>query len=209
MSSSNLSTKIRQRYDNKLKITDFLCELCSVDQTKKFEIPDSRHFIYSVYKFYLYKSLFSVCILRSFSFLSFVLWLHRKTLQRILLSSLQTKFLFFREINGFAYETAEKENGWIYSIIWLYRTRLYRNSVFIEVQLTVPPDTMLINTRDGYIETRIYWSIYHGPLNFDITGLYLYKTKTKPRFLGAMNMYAGLTTASPRWHLIIRCNVMK
>ena len=31
---------------------------------------------------------------------------------------------------------------------------------------------MLINTKDGYIETRIYQSIYHGLLNFDITGLY-------------------------------------
>ena len=58
-----------------------------------------------------------------------------------------------------------------YSIIWLYRTRLYRNSVYIELQSAVPPDTMFINTKDGYIETRIYRSIYHGPLNFDITGL--------------------------------------
>ena len=57
-----------------------------------------------------------------------------------------------------------------YSIIRLYRTRLYRKSVFIEVQSVVPPDTMLINTKDGYIETRIYRSIFHGPLNFDITG---------------------------------------
>ena len=61
----------------------------------------------------------------------------------------------------------------MYNIIQLYRTRLYRNSVFIKVQLAVPPDTMLINTRDGYIETRKYRSIYHGPLyNFDIMGLY-------------------------------------
>ena len=55
----------------------------------------------------------------------------------------------------------------MYSIILLYQTRLYRNSVFIEVQSAVPPDTMLIDTKDGYIETRIYRSIYHGPLNFD------------------------------------------
>ena len=34
---------------------------------------------------------------------------------------------------------------------------------------------MFINTKDGYIETRIYQSIYHGPLNFDITGLYCNK----------------------------------
>ena len=59
-----------------------------------------------------------------------------------------------------------------YSIIRLYRTRLYRNSVYIELQSAVPSDTMFINTNDGYIETRIYRSIYHGPLNFDITGLY-------------------------------------
>ena len=63
----------------------------------------------------------------------------------------------------------------LYSIIRLYRTRLYRNSVFIEVQLAVSPDTMLINTKDGYIETRIYRSIHHGPLNFDIRGLYCTK----------------------------------
>ena len=34
---------------------------------------------------------------------------------------------------------------------------------------------MFIHTKDGYIETRIYQSIYHGPLNFDITGLYCTK----------------------------------
>ena len=61
---------------------------------------------------------------------------------------------------------------YVYSIIRLYRTRLYRNSVYIELQSAVSPDTMFINTKDGYIETRIYQSIYHGPLNFDITGLY-------------------------------------
>ena len=62
-----------------------------------------------------------------------------------------------------------------YSIVRLYRTRLYRNSAFIEVQLAVPPDIMLINTKDGYIKTLIFRSIYHGPLNFDITGLYCTK----------------------------------
>ena len=60
----------------------------------------------------------------------------------------------------------------IYSIIRLYRTRLYRNSVYIEVQSAVPSDKMLINTKGGYIDTRINRSIYHGPLNFDITELY-------------------------------------
>ena len=60
----------------------------------------------------------------------------------------------------------------LYSIIRLYRTRLYRNSAYIEVQSAVPPDTMSIQKMIGYIETRIYRSIHHGPLNFDITGLY-------------------------------------
>ena len=59
-----------------------------------------------------------------------------------------------------------------YSIIRLYRTRLYRNSAYIEVQSAVPPDTMSIQKMIGYIETWIYQSIHHGPLNFDITGLY-------------------------------------
>ena len=36
-----------------------------------------------------------------------------------------------------------------YSIIRLYRTRLYRNSAYIEVQSAVPPDTMLISTKDA------------------------------------------------------------
>ena len=31
---------------------------------------------------------------------------------------------------------------------------------------------MNYNFRIGYIETRIYQSTYHGPLDFDITGLY-------------------------------------
>ena len=59
-----------------------------------------------------------------------------------------------------------------YSIIRLYRTRLYRNSAYIEVQSAVPPDTMSIQKMIGYIKTWIYRSIHHGPLNFDITGLY-------------------------------------
>ena len=61
---------------------------------------------------------------------------------------------------------------YLYSIIRLYRTRLYRNSAYIEVQSAVPPDTMSIQKMIGYIETWIYRSIHHGPLNFDITGLY-------------------------------------
>ena len=40
-------------------------------------------------------------------------------------------------------------NYYYYSIIRLYRTRLYRNSAYIEVQSAVPPDTMLINTKDA------------------------------------------------------------
>ena len=52
-------------------------------------------------------------------------------------------------------------------IIRLYRTRLYRNSAYIEVQSAVPPDTMSIQKMIGYIETWIYRSIHHGPLNFD------------------------------------------
>ena len=59
-----------------------------------------------------------------------------------------------------------------YNIIRLYRTRLYRNSTYIEVQSAVPLDTMSLQEMIGYIETWIYRSVRHGPLNFDITGLY-------------------------------------
>ena len=64
---------------------------------------------------------------------------------------------------------------WHYSIIWLYRTlliskfRLYRSSICSPRHFS---DTMSIQKMIGYIETWIYQSIHHGPLNFDVKGLY-------------------------------------
>ena len=85
--------------------------------------------------------------------------------------------------NSKVWAMSAKSNWWLldiknmlskclYSKIRLYRTRLYRNSAYIEVQSTVRPDTMSIQKMIGYIETWIYRSIHHGPLSFDITGLY-------------------------------------
>ena len=65
-----------------------------------------------------------------------------------------------------------------YSII-----RLYRNSAYIEVQSAVPPDTMSIQKMIGYIQIWIYWSMHHGPLNFDITGLHC--SISWPKHLGS------------------------
>ena len=59
-----------------------------------------------------------------------------------------------------------------YSIIRLYRTRVYRNSAYIEVQSAVPPDTMLINTKEarlyqnsGISKSWLFRSYFSVPVN--------------------------------------------